>query len=88
MKSWLLADTFVRYSSQGYAIGSYTFSQWGLAGDVPMAADFDGDGKTDISVSAVDLGMVHPLFVARLQRPQLWPLSMGRVGRRIDQVAA
>jgi uncharacterized protein YegP (UPF0339 family) len=26
------------------------FFQWGLPGDVPIAGDFDGDGKSDISV--------------------------------------
>ena len=27
-----------------------TFFQWGQSGDVPIAGDFDGDGKTDFSV--------------------------------------
>ena len=26
------------------------YYQWGLPGDVPMAADFDGDGETELSV--------------------------------------
>jgi hypothetical protein len=30
--------------------GSYLVTQWGMAGDVPVAGDYDGDGTTDIAV--------------------------------------
>jgi hypothetical protein len=37
---------YIRYSSLGY-LGQF---QWGLADDVPIAGDFDGDGKTDLAI--------------------------------------
>ena len=39
---------YVRYSALGYA-GNDTF-QWGLPGDIPISADFDGDGKIELTV--------------------------------------
>ena len=41
-------EWYIRYSSSGYA-ASAVF-QWGLAGDVPIGADFDGDGRADLTV--------------------------------------
>jgi hypothetical protein len=44
---------FVSPSSGGYPSGGHpaaTEVAWGLPGDVPVAADFDGDGKTDFSI--------------------------------------
>jgi uncharacterized repeat protein (TIGR03803 family) len=40
----------IRYSSLGYSIAGAGMFQWGLPGDVPIAADFDGDGQTDLAV--------------------------------------
>jgi hypothetical protein len=45
------ADWFIRNSSFGYAIGSGNWHfQWGLSRDRPELADFDGDGKIDLTV--------------------------------------
>ncbi len=41
--------------------------QWGTAGDIPVAGDFDGDGKTDVDrLPSVERDVVHPLLVAGL----------------------
>ena len=39
----------IRYSSRGYDYNFDVF-QWGLSNDVPLAADFDGDGRSDLAV--------------------------------------
>jgi hypothetical protein len=41
---------FIRFSSQGFSIATASFYQWGLPGDVPIAADFDDDGRTELTV--------------------------------------
>src|SRR6185436_10703826 len=41
---------FLRTSSLNYSTATASFYQWGLPGDVPIAADFDGDGKTELTV--------------------------------------
>jgi hypothetical protein len=41
---------FIRQSSQGYSVASYSLYQWGLPGDIPISSDFDGDGKIDLAV--------------------------------------
>ena len=28
----------------------WAYYQWGLSGDIPIPADFDGDGRTDLAI--------------------------------------
>jgi hypothetical protein len=44
------ADWFVRKSRSNYSYGDFLSLQWGVAGDLPLAADFDGDGMMDLTV--------------------------------------
>ena len=41
---------YIRYSSLGYALNQWAYFQWGLSTDIPLAADFDGDGRSDLVV--------------------------------------
>ena len=34
----------------GYAVNQSAYFQWGLSTEMPLAADFDGDGRTDLAV--------------------------------------
>jgi hypothetical protein len=38
------------FSSKGYNPAAFGFYQVGADGDTPLAGDFDGDGKADLSV--------------------------------------
>jgi hypothetical protein len=39
---------YILHSSTGYS--TYVSYLWGLAGDIPVLGDFDGDGKTEVGV--------------------------------------
>jgi hypothetical protein len=41
---------YVRFSSSEYSFADWTSFQWGVPGDMPLAADFDGDRKTDLTI--------------------------------------
>ena len=50
----------------------------GQLGDVPIAADFDGDGRTEHhGLSALDRRMVHPLLAGRCDGQPLRAVSVG-----------
>ena len=73
----------VRYSSTGYSNAANQFGvyQWGIAGDIPIAGDFDGDNKTDLGhLSALQRQLGHHDVVAGLQRGQPHGVSMGPGG--------
>ena len=87
---------YILYSSRGFSTASFGAVHWGFAGDVPIAGDFDGDGRTDIAVFRPSTGdLVHSLFLARLRprcarrlpmglrrrRPCRWRLRRGRQNR-------
>ena len=38
------------HPTRGGQVAAASFFQWGLAGDVPIVGDFDGDGKTELTV--------------------------------------
>jgi hypothetical protein len=44
------AEWFVRFSSTNFSYWNYGMYQWGGVGDIPLATDFDGDGRTDLVV--------------------------------------
>jgi hypothetical protein len=44
-------EWFLRLSSLGYAVGQGNWTyQWGVAGDLPIKGDFDGDARAEIAV--------------------------------------
>ena len=54
------AAWFVRLSSTNFA--SSVIYQWGVSTDVPVPADYDGDGKTDIAVYRPGAGVWYVLL--------------------------
>jgi hypothetical protein len=64
---WTLSDTHT---------GSPSIHQWGLPGDVPVAADYDGDGQTDFAVWRPVSGTWYVIPSTNLNAPlaQQWGL--------------
>ena len=43
-------EWYVRYSSLSYSTTTYWLVQWGMPGDIPLIADFDGDRVAELAV--------------------------------------
>jgi hypothetical protein len=51
---WYILKSTTNYSG-------YTSYQWGSSGDIPVPADFDGDGRADLTVNRPSNGMWYIL---------------------------
>ncbi len=51
--TWYILNSTASY-------GASTTKQWGLTGDVPVAADYDGDGRLDVAVFRAGLWYIVP----------------------------
>ena len=77
---------FIRNSSQGFDIATAQFFQWGLPGDVPIAADFDGDGKIELSVFRPPTGEWSVRYSSQhYDASTSGCVSVGVAGRRPDR---
>ena len=62
------------------AFGGTIVRQWGLSSDTPIAADFDGDGRSEIAVFRPGGGLWY--VMDRAERRHAGAASVGPVGRR------
>jgi hypothetical protein len=71
--AWFILKSTTNYSWNGTGYG-YVAYQWGLSGDVPVPADYDGDRRPDLAVFRPSTGV---WYILKSTRNYLWQQEGG-----------